>query len=136
MEDDDFIDQGSIVWTDLTVPDAKSVAKFYAAVVGWEMDAVDMDGYDDFEMLTPSGETAAGICHARGINADMPPQWMLYVAVPDLNAAAKRCVEQGGKVVTGPRDLDGAPMCVIRDPAGAVIALYEVADTEEEDDGG
>jgi predicted enzyme related to lactoylglutathione lyase len=134
VEEDDYIEQGSIVWTDLTVPNAKSVAEFYAAVVGWEMDTVDMDGYEDFEMVTPSGETAAGICHTRGINADMPPQWLLYVAVQDVAASAKRCVEKGGKVVTGPRDMGGAPMCVVQDPAGAMIALYEVADAEEDDE--
>lgn len=92
-----------------------------------------MEGYDDFNMLAaPGGDPAAGICHARGGNADLPPQWLAYVAVADLDASIARCRALGGSVVAGPKggcgdgDGDGA-YCVIRDPAGAVLALIQVA---------
>ena len=66
---------GSIAWRDLTVPDADSLRAFYEQVVGWKSSPVDLGGYSDFEMLQPaSGESVAGICHARGSNADIPPQ--------------------------------------------------------------
>ena len=34
---------GTIVWTNLTVPDAAGVRNFYAAVVGWSPGEVDVD---------------------------------------------------------------------------------------------
>jgi predicted enzyme related to lactoylglutathione lyase len=111
---------GSIGWRDLTVPDAKLVRDFYQAVVGWK--AEEFDG--DFNMLSSSGEVVAGICHARGVNADVPPQWLIYIIVPDVAAAVKKCLELGGKVVTGPRKSGGGDFAVIQDPAGAVCALY------------
>ncbi len=125
---------GAILWHDLTVPDAESVRDFYAGVVGWSPEAVAMDGYDDFNMNSaPGGDPAAGICHARGGNADLPPQWLAYVAVADLASSIARCRELGGSVVAGPKGGssgdgvgDGA-FCVIRDPAGAVLALLQVA---------
>lgn len=122
---------GSIAWVDLTVPDAEAMRDFYSQVVGWRAEAVDMGGYSDFNMLAPgNGKPVAGICHARGVNADLPPQWLLYIAVEDLDEAMARCRELGGKVVAGPKGMAGqGRYCVIQDPAGAVAALYEKAST-------
>ena len=116
---------GSIGRRDLTVPNAEQVRDFYSAVVGWSSKAVAMDGYDDFSMKTPGDdETVAGICHARGVNANLPPQWLMYVTVQNVEDSAKRCVEMGGKLLDGPRSLGDGRFCVIQDPAGAVAALY------------
>jgi predicted enzyme related to lactoylglutathione lyase len=117
---------GSIAWHDLTVPDADSVRVFYEQVVGWKSSPVDLGGYSDFEMLQPSsGESVAGICHARGSNADIPPQWLIYIIVADVAASAARCAELGGQLIIVPRPLSGGTFCVIRDPAGAVCALFQ-----------
>ena len=116
---------GSIAWVDLTVPDAEGVRDFYQAVAGWEFQGCDMGGYEDFSMM-PAGtdQPVAGICHARGGNAEMPPQWMIYITVPDLDAAVATCKEKGGEVLVGPKG-ESMRFCVIRDPAGAVSALFE-----------
>ena len=117
---------GSISWTDLTVPNADEVRRFYELVVGWTSSPVEMGGYTDFCMNGPkSGQTVAGICHARGVNANMPPQWMIYITVEELDASIERCVSLGGQVIDGPRAMGGGRSAVIQDPAGAVAALYE-----------
>ncbi len=117
---------GTIVWRDLTVADAETMRDYYAAVVGWRAEPVDMGGYADFSMVAPAtGETVAGVCHARDSNADLPPQWLMYVAVADLDAAVAACLAHAGDVVTGPRSLAGGRFAVLRDPAGAVLAVYE-----------
>lgn len=119
---------GRVLWQDLTVERADEVRDFYRAVVGWESEPVDMGGYSDFNMIPPgSGEPVAGVCHARGTNADLPAQWLLYVGVDDLDASVERCRERGGEVDVGPRRMGDDRYCVIRDPAGAVMALYESA---------
>jgi uncharacterized protein len=114
---------GSIVWQDLTVPDAAAVRRFYERVVGWTAGEHPMDGYSDYEIKDGAGHVVAGICHARGPNANIPPQWLIYIAVADVAAAARRCEELGGKVLDGPRAMGGKQFCVIQDPAGAVAAL-------------
>lgn len=118
---------GSISWHDLTVPEADAVRDFYKRVVGWSADGLDMGGYDDYNMLTPSGECVAGVCHARGTNAGLPAQWLMYITVDDVHASLERCRELGGEVVAEPRTMGRATYCVIRDPAGAVCALYSEA---------
>jgi uncharacterized protein len=117
---------GSIVWRDLTVPDAAAIRDFYARVVGWRAEPVSMGSYNDFNMLLRDGsEPAAGICYARGTNADLPPQWLMYIVVDDVDQSAANCVKLGGSIVSPARGMGGGRFCVIRDPAGAVCALYQ-----------
>lgn len=66
----------------------------------------------------------AGVCHARGMNADMPPVWLVYFTVPDLQQAIDRAVQRGGRLAAGPKG-DGPWFSVVQDPAGAYFALYQ-----------
>lgn len=118
---------GQIVWTDLTVPNAEAVREFYSQVVGWQSSPVAMEGYEDFSMIPAGSDRAAvGICHARGANAALPPEWLIYIAVSDLDQSMERCMTLGGRVIAGPRDMGGGMrFCVIQDPAGAVAALMQ-----------
>lgn len=126
MSDSEKQPVGSIGWMDLTVADAEGIRDFYGQVVGWEDTAHDMGEYSDYCMDLPdTGETVAGICHARGANAKVPPQWLIYIRVADVDESASRCEELGGKVIDGPRESGGSKFCVIQDPAGAVAALVE-----------
>jgi uncharacterized protein len=120
---------GTVNWFDLTVPDAVALRDFYRAVVGWSASEVAMGGYDDFCMHpVDSSAPVAGICHARGANTDLPAQWLIYITVADLDASLVRCVESGGEVLAGQRGLGSqGRFAVIRDPAGAVAALYSPA---------
>jgi uncharacterized protein len=118
---------GTIGWADLTVPDAEHVRTFYQEVAGWQAEALSMGEYSDY-MMSPAagGAPVAGVCHARGANATMPAQWMIYIVVDDLDASMTRCRDHGGEILVAPRG-GGARYCVIRDPAGAVSALYQAA---------
>jgi uncharacterized protein len=118
---------GTITWTDLTVEHAERLRDFYAAVVGWTPSPVPMGGYSDFAMNV-DGEGVAGICYARGGNADLPPYWLIYITVEDLDDSIATCQRLGGSVVTPPRGYGGGRFCVIKDPAGAVCALYQPPD--------
>jgi uncharacterized protein len=116
---------------DLTVPDATVIRDFYEYVTGWKSSAVSMGGYEDFCMLPPGEETpVAGVCHARGGNSDIPPVWLVYIVVADLDESLRRLAERGGKVLK-PAGSAG-PMgrfSIIQDPAGAVAALFETPRT-------
>jgi predicted enzyme related to lactoylglutathione lyase len=126
VSEDKKPEPGSIVWRDLTVEAAEAVKDFYCEVVGWRASPHDMGDYADFDIRAAgSGEVVAGICHARGTNAKLPPQWLVYIVVESVEESARRCVELGGEVLDGPRPMGKSPFCIIRDPAGAVAALIE-----------
>ncbi len=118
---------GTIGWMDLTVENATAIKDFYRQVVGWQITNVEMGGYRDYCMNEPeTGKTVAGICHALGVNAQLPAAWLIYITVEDLNQSIAYVTELGGEIIIEPRDYGGqGRYCVIRDPAGAVAALYQ-----------
>ena len=119
---------GTVGWMDLTVPDAARLRDFYRDVTGWIPTEMSMGDYADYVMNDVDGKGVAGICHARGMNASLPAQWLIYVTVENLDRAMERCRAEGGQVVTEPRQAGAhGRYCVIRDPAGAVAGLFENA---------
>ena len=115
---------GSIVHHDLTVADADGVRDFYRDVVGWTSVGLSMGDYDDYVMQASDGTPVAGVCHARGNNADLPAQWLMYVQVDDLDARIASVEAAGGRIVKAPSPGGEHRYCVVEDPAGAVFALY------------
>ena len=73
-------------------------------------------------------EPIAGICHARGGNAEIPAQWLLYIEVADMDASVEKVKSMGGEVLVGPKKMGDAAYCIIRDPAGASCALFQSGD--------
>lgn len=120
---------GSIGWVDLTVPEADKLRDFYASVVGWKPADVPMCDYSDYTMKEPeSGKAVSGVCHARGQNSGLPAQWLIYITVANLDESVSRCRSLGGSVVKEPTRVGTmGRFAVIRDPAGAVAALWEPA---------
>ena len=118
---------GEISWTDLTVEQAEQIRDFYQAVVGWTPEPLSMGTYSDF-VMNANGTGTAGICHARGSNADLPPVWLIYITVDDLDHSLDECERLGGSLVSAPRSYGGGRYCVIKDPAGAICALYQPPD--------
>ena len=118
---------GEIAWTDLTVQDADRLRDFYRKVVGWKVEPVRMGGYNDYGMFPPGKKRmAAGVCHARGVNAALPPVWLVYIVVRNLRRSLAACLRTGGSVIAPPRPMGKGSMCVIADPSGAISALYQL----------
>ena len=119
---------GCISWVDLTIPDASESREFYRRVIGWSVQDVGMEDsgerYSDYNMIGDDGNPAAGVCHARGVNVDLPPNWMIYLPVGDLTESIRRVQEEGGTIVNAPRGADGEyAYVVVEDPVGAYLAL-------------
>lgn len=128
MSDEDRKTQklGTIGWLDITVPEAGPLKDFYTAVVGWKATETPMPGYTDYTLEAPAKGPVAGICHARGNNANLPPVWLVYLYVADLDASLEACRAGGGELLSGPTSYGTAGrFAVIRDPAGACCALYQ-----------
>jgi len=118
---------GSIGWIDFTIKDAPAIRDFYSQVVGWQPEEVSMGDYADYNMNSPeNGQPMAGICHTRGVNETFPAVWLIYIVVEDLDESLGRCQKLGGKVINGPKTMEGqGRYAVIQDPSGAYSALFE-----------
>ncbi|GMR24793.1 MAG: hypothetical protein BMS9Abin39_0061 [Ignavibacteria bacterium] len=122
---------GSLSWFDLTVPNADDVKDFYSKVIGWKSEPVPMEksDYNDFNMKAPDSDlTVTGVCNARGVNKNLPAQWLLYFTVENLDKSIEECKTNRGKVIAELKNMGNyGRYCVIEDPAGAVCALFEPA---------
>jgi predicted enzyme related to lactoylglutathione lyase len=134
---------GEMAWMDLTVVNAKAVSQFYQTVLGWDIEPVNMtendESYQDFSMTSvnttkdaevegsdPSPSSLmTGICHARGDNQDMPAVWLPYFLVKDLDESILKVTNNGGALATKIKNLGTDRYVVIKDPAGAMVAIYQ-----------
>jgi predicted enzyme related to lactoylglutathione lyase len=132
---------GELGWMDLTVENADDVQKFYQKVVGWKSTAISMqdngDKYNDFVMTSEkvdekydksesnTQEFATGICHAKGNNSDIPAAWLPYFLVAELNSAIEQVKINGGVLITQVKYSGKDSYIIIKDPAGAMSALYQ-----------
>jgi predicted enzyme related to lactoylglutathione lyase len=117
---------GRFCWYELMTSDLAGATAFYATVVGWE--AMD-SGYPGMPYtLLMAGETRVGgimTMPETARQAGMPPYWLGYVAVDDVDASAAQVKALGGGIVHGPSDLPVGRFALARDPQGAAFYLFK-----------
>ncbi len=117
----------SFCWADLSTPDPEKAGKFYSGLFGWGLmnDPKDPSGYIHIK----NGEDfIGGIPPATHRNPNAPPHWLVYVQVADVEAAAAKTGQLGGKVLMPPRNMENVgTWSIIADPQGAVLALFKSA---------
>ena len=92
---------GKIEWLDLTVNEASRIRDFYCSVVGWSSSEQDMGSYSDYNINLPgTTKTVAGVCHARGTNANLPAQWLMLSGLQTLQKVLKNARSLGAKLLT------------------------------------
>lgn len=118
------------VWYDLISSDRGASKDFYGAVIGWTAEPFGGPGaaYDMFstEVRPVCGVTELGEkLEAMGV----PPHWMGYVAVADVDASAAQAKELGGAVMKEALDIPSVGhIAIITDPQGAAIGLFTSED--------
>ena len=99
---------------------------FYRAVVGWE--ARDSGQQAMRYTLFSAGDTpVAGLMTIppNAAAAGMRPGWVGYIGVDDVDAAAARLTEAGGRIHRAPDDIPGVGrFAVVADPQGAAFMLF------------
>ena len=114
---------GAFCWYELGTRDAAAAKKFYTELLGWRLKEGEAAPGAYTEIVVGDAHVG-GIYQAGPEYGDMTSQWTAYVAVDDVDAAAKRVAELGGKVRVPPKDLPGVGrFCVINDPTGASLSL-------------
>lgn len=117
---------GTMAWLDLSVKNADEVKSFYQDVIGWKVENISMGSYDDYAMLEPeNNEAISGICHAQGVNKDLPPAWLPYFLVENIETSVAAVIAKGGELMTEIKTMGDDKYAVIKDPAGAVCAIYQ-----------
>jgi predicted enzyme related to lactoylglutathione lyase len=115
---------GQFVWYELTTPDVDASRKFYPPITGWGTQPFDKD----YTMWTSGGVPIAGIFRLgpEQRQKGIPPNWMPYVDVNNVDETARKATLLGGKVTHGPAEIPGTGrFAVLQDPQGAVFGIYK-----------
>jgi predicted enzyme related to lactoylglutathione lyase len=119
---------GTFVWHELMVPTPSAAPPFYTGVTGWGTQK--FDGPMDYTMWTVGAAPVGGLMALPPELASngVPPHWLHYIAVNDVDATAKKAESLGGRINVPPTDIpDVGRFAVIADPQGAVFAIYKSA---------
>ena len=112
---------GAFCWNELYTTDLDAAKSFYAGLFGWEWTAFEHSPEPYFVVMN-GGHSNGG---ARGLaQPGMPPNWLVYFAVQDIDAGVTEVAELGGETIMGPMDVGPFKVAVARDPQGAAFALY------------
>jgi predicted enzyme related to lactoylglutathione lyase len=116
---------GAIVWREAATSDLGRTTVFYSELLGWSHHDSDMGPRGIYRHFEAAGKAVAG-CYQLGPDmAGVPPHWLQYISVSDVDAAAKAVTAHGGKVMMGPLDIPDVGRAVyVKDPQGAAVALF------------
>lgn len=117
--------RGEISWNELYTTDAKAALAFYGELFGWvtlqEMDMGPMGTY----FIFGKGDTRYGGVMNKSAEMPMPPSWVYYVHVDDLEGTIACAKSNGGSVLIGPMDVpDGSRVAQLVDSQGVWFALH------------
>jgi uncharacterized protein len=120
--------RGRFEWHELLTSDTDAAAKFYPAVTGWGI----MPFADDpsYRMWTVAGVPIGGLLalpdEAKAMGE--PPNWLPYIAVPDVDMAVRQAMAMSARTYVEPRDIPNVGrFAVLADPQGATFAVYSAA---------
>jgi uncharacterized protein len=119
---------GALTWTELATNDPKKAEKFYTQLFGWHA-KIGNDAGMEYTEFSVSGAPGAGMMDTKNLpDANVPPNWMPYFQVADVDAAANKAKELGGKLFVPPSDIPNVGrFSVVQDPQGAVFAIFKPA---------
>lgn len=107
---------GAVVWNELVSPDLPAAQAFYAAALGVEWTAEDVEG-SPYGLLQVGGRSVGG-----AVPGDAP-HWELYFEVADPGATVARAQELGAEVLLPVTATPQGPMATLRDPQGARFSV-------------
>lgn len=115
---------GTYCWSELITTDVPGAKSFYRGVFGWDAEDLGDGSYTEWKR---NGKSLGGMMPKHDdMPADMPPNWGVYFAVEDCDAAVSTAQSGGATVLVPQTDIEPGRFAVLLDNVGAafnVIAL-------------
>ncbi len=120
---------GTPIWYEYLAQDADRAEAFYTEVVGWQIKSSGLPGMDYRILSSPRGDAVGGLMTLPQ-EAPMPPGWLCYFGVDDVDTTVSAVQAAGGQLHMPPTTLDGVGrMAMVSDPQGA--PFYVMRGTSE-----
>lgn len=126
---------GRFLWHELVTPDPKAALGFYGELLGWTGTEVEMGPGSKYTVLKAGGVDVGGaVAPPKGSN--VPPSWLGYCTVLDVDAAVSKATSLGGKVMAPAMDIPNVGrFAVVLDKEGAALAPFKSADERADTEG-
>ena len=85
------------VHVELHTPDLAKAREFYSKLFAWQLQDVPMPGGGTYTLINVGDGTGGGMM--TNPDASVPPHWLAYVGVDDIEASTRRAQELGATVV-------------------------------------
>jgi predicted enzyme related to lactoylglutathione lyase len=121
---------GTVGFSEVGTLDASLARTFYQGLFGYELHDASAGGFEHVELRVDGRTVAALYVLGNEMLADIPPSWMNYFTVADVDMAVEIAQRRGGQVAGGPLDTEFGRMASLRDPEGAVFSVMAFNGTE------
>ncbi|MBU1224620.1 MAG: VOC family protein [Gammaproteobacteria bacterium] len=113
------------VHIELQTKDLAKAKDFYSRLFDWKLESLPVAGDDMPYTMIDVGEGTGGGMYENQ-DPGVPPHWLAYVGVDDIRASTLKARELGATVLQDVMPIgDHGWISVIRDPTGAVIAMWK-----------
>ncbi len=112
---------GALSWNELASTDLDGAPAFYRELFGWTTQPFEGTEMPYLGVQTSDGHANGGM---RPAQPGEPAYWLVYFGTDDVDASVAKVSELGGSELVGPMDIGVGKIAIVRDPQGAVFALY------------
>ena len=123
---------GAMTWNDLMCRDIEAAKAFYSELLGWEMNASVIGGFE-YTLVSNQGRLNGGMMDVSAmLPSEVPAHWVTWFLVEDCDASAAKVVELGGKILREPNDNGVGRSAMVQDPSGASFGIIATDQIDEQ----
>ena len=117
----------ALCWNELQTSDTSAAGAFYGKLFGWTSETSPGAAGEDYTEFKNGDRLAGGMLRIQEAWGPVPPNWAVYFAVADCDAALETARRLGGQAKMPPVDTDGVGRFVfLQDPQGASFAVVQL----------
>ncbi|MCU0315087.1 MAG: VOC family protein [Fimbriimonadaceae bacterium] len=122
---------GAMGWFEHHSSDSRKAKDFYGQLFTWEWESTEMGDHDDFTALM-GDEAVMGLIQSYP-GLENYSGWLPYFVVQDVAASLEKAARLGGDIVVPLESAEGyGSFVVMKDPGGAVFALFQPDESDED----
>ncbi len=121
---------GAMCWNELYTNDVEAAKVFYSKLFGWSFEVSPEMG--NYITIKNTGRINGGVMEITSEIMGMPPCWMVYYTVGNIEESLAKVKELGGTIAMPTKDISVGKIAVTADPAGAHFIIMEMSVTPDE----
>ncbi|MFK0234427.1 VOC family protein [Streptomyces vinaceus] len=123
-------EHGALIWNELSTGDIPAASAFYSAVLPLTTAKSEIPDVGEYTEFKVGGRAVGGMMDLAAMPTGVPPHWLPYFAVDDVDSVQAAAVRAGGSVKAPAFDMAAGRMAVLADPQGGTFAVITGAGPE------